>query len=136
LIRWGLSEPCLDLKERHTAKMETNLNSEPETLSDDSKGELFEQVVLKRNKRGMVEVTHFQAFEEDPGRGWLTFEAHPELEMWELVYYTDDPGHVPVIVARFSTKGLNEIEFPLFTEVKQSMDDLDAFYLTSWRPRK
>ena len=136
MIRWGLSEPCLNLKERHTAKMETNPNSEAEIFSDENKDEFLEPVVSKKNKRGMVEVTRFQAFEDDPSRGWLTFEAHPELEMWELVYYTDDPGHVPVIVARFSTKGLNEIEFPLFTEVKQSMDDLDAFYLTSWRPRK
>ena len=136
MIRWGLSEPCLNLKERHTAKMETNLNSEPETLSDDSKGELFEQVVLKRNKRGMVEVTHFQAFEEDPGRGWLTFEAHPELEMWELVYYTDDPGHVPVIVAGFSTKGLNEIEFPLFTELLPFDDEWNHFCLSSWEDQR
>ena len=136
MIRWGLSEPYLNLNERHTAKMETNPNSEAEIFSDENKDEFLEPVVSKKNKRGMVEVTRFQAFEDDPSRGWLTFEAHPELEMWELVYYTDDPGHVPVIVARFSTKGLNEIEFPLFTEVKQSMDDLDAFYLTSWRPRK
>jgi hypothetical protein len=91
--------------------MDTNPNSKAETLSDESKDEFLEQVVLRKNKRGMVEVTRFQAFEENAGRGWLTFESRPDdADMWELVYYSNDPEHVPLTLAMFDPKRLSEIE--------------------------
>jgi hypothetical protein len=116
--------------------METNPNSEAEIFSDENKDEFLEPVVSKKNKRGMVEVTRFQAFEDDPSRGWLTFESHPEADLWELVYYTDDPEHAHVTLAKFTTKRLREIEFPLFTELLPFDDEWNHFCLSSWEDQR
>jgi hypothetical protein len=78
----------------------------------ESKWEKFlELVFLRKNKLGMVEVNRFHAFEEDPDRGYLNFESRPDDEdMWELVYYRDDPEHFRVTLARFTTERLSEME--------------------------
>jgi len=120
------------LKERHLVKMKTNPNSKAETVSDESQEEFLERVVLRTNKRGKGEVTRFQVFEEDVGRGWLAFESHPDADTWELVYHRDDPEHVPVTVARFSTKKVFEMEFRMSTEDLPFDGEKNVFYLAGW----
>jgi hypothetical protein len=69
--------------------MNTNPNSERDTLSNERKEEFIEPLFLTKN------------------------DTHPQFDIWALVYYTDDPAHVPVTVTTFTPKGVNEIVFRL-----------------------